>query len=144
MVNAQITTIFTACPKDNPPLLDISLDRDPVVPGASIMFGIHGLAEKDITLGSTLAVGFFTLGANPTTIGDPFYKYVCDLAPCPIQIAGYDFLLRALVPIPANLPTAYMIIVFMKYPTDTYIGCAAATVDPNETPSPEPFPTPLI
>ncbi|CAJ0844121.1 6011_t:CDS:1, partial [Entrophospora sp. SA101] len=130
MVNAiphqlfKRTTAFSQCPtvksgEAPPPLLNVILSPDPVVPLKTDTFTISGTLSHPVIDGDVTAVGFIDPVAK-TPIGDPTNVPADPKTPFS-QVLDVD--------VPAKLPDTYGIVVVVRnQKTQEVMGCAFSIV----------------
>ena len=123
-------TTFAKCPIDNPPLLNVKLAPDPLIPGQNANFDISGTLAQAATTGSLVGIGFF--GSDQNFIEDPVFTTVCSLSGITCPVTEFSAILQ--ISVPAALPTSYTIIIIITQGS-TYLACASGIVTNGALPA---------
>jgi hypothetical protein len=123
-------TTFVPCPGDPPKNpLTVSVVPDPLVPGQNATYSVSGVLDPPADTGSLLIIRFYDSAEQE--IGEPFVMDLCATNTCPLS----NIETTAEVPVPAELPEQYIIVVGVGVPdTKSISGCAAAAVGGAELP----------
>ncbi|CAG8563027.1 3874_t:CDS:1 [Funneliformis mosseae] len=133
---ANATTKFDHCDKDGPfrlPLLSVTLNPDPVIPGDHATFNITGTLNTDQTRNTAIFVYYYDLKSQQM-IGEKYLETICPKG-CMLTKANTPFTKIVNFTAPKNLPTQYGIVVnvvevdYVENRLGITQACAKAEVD---------------